>query len=262
MNPKTFVRSLQSEWLKKKRSLGSWLIVVGALFTPAIVVIARIVHHDTLPALYARGDFWTELWRSCWESMAVFFLPMGAILVTSLITQIEYRNNAWKQVHTLPLTAATVFFSKLAVILLLMTQFFVLFAGGVFLSAIVPWLLLRNVPYPSAPLALRFFLVDTGRYMVVCLPIVTAQYLLSLRFKNFLVPIGVGFMAWVAALAALSWKFGFTIPYVYTILTYLTNNPKARFPIPSVPLPWMAVGYAVLFVSGGYWLFVTKPQKG
>jgi len=69
-----YMRCFQSEWLKKKRSLGSWLIVVGALFTPMIVLIARMLHRSKLPALYASSDFWTTYWRNSWESMAIFFL--------------------------------------------------------------------------------------------------------------------------------------------------------------------------------------------
>jgi hypothetical protein len=126
------VRCFQSEWLKKKRSLGSWLIVVGALFTPTIIVVARMAHRSKLPALYAASDFWTSYGRSSWESMAIFFLPMAAILVTSLIVQIEYRNNAWKQVNTLPLSLTTIYFSELAVVLVLMAEFFVLFDVAVY----------------------------------------------------------------------------------------------------------------------------------
>ena len=40
------------------------------------------------------------------------FLPLGAILSTSLITQIEYKNNTWKQLHTLPLTYTDDLFFK------------------------------------------------------------------------------------------------------------------------------------------------------
>jgi len=270
MTTAILLHSFHSEWLKKKRSLGSWLIVVGALFTPAIILVARLIHLSNLPALYASGNFWTAHWRSSWESMAVFFLPMAAILVTSLVTQIEYRNNAWKQVRTLPLTAATIFFSKLAVILAMIFQFFVLFEVGVFAAAILPWFLAGHIPFPAAPLPLRAFLADSGSYMLACLPIVAAQYLLSLHFKNFLVPVGIGFMTWVGALAALSWKFGYLIPYSYTMLYYLRADPKGRISYPaSQPasqlasqLDWLSIGYTLLFILIGYCLFVTRRQKG
>lgn len=256
------IYSFQSEWLKKKRSLGSWLILIGSLFTPTIVVVVRLIHHDKLPGLYVASNFWTSHWRNSWESMAIFFLPMAAILVTSLVTQIEYRNNAWKQVHTLPLGSATIFLTKLLVILISMVQFFFLFDVAVYLSAVIPVAVLGTVHYPSAPLPLRVFLVDTENYMVACLPIVTAQYLLSLRFSNFLVAVGVGFMTWVGALAGLSWKFGYAIPYAYTMINYLRDDPKGRITVPVLQLNLLSLGYALLFTFCGYWLFVSKEQKG
>jgi hypothetical protein len=257
-----YVHCFQSEWLKKKRSLGSWLIVVGALFTPTIIVAARLLHRSKLPALYAANDFWTVYWRSSWESMAIFFLPMAAILVTSLIVQIEYRNNAWKQVHTLPLGLTTIYFSKLAVVLVMMTEFILLFDVAVYVSAMLPAALLRDVSYPLAHLPFRDFAADTGRYWLASLPIVVAQYVLSLRFRNFLVAVGIGFMTWVGALAALSWKGGYILPYIYTMLDYLRDDPKTRITLPTSQLNSWAIGYTLCFTLIGYLIFVSKQQKG
>jgi lantibiotic transport system permease protein len=258
----TFVNAFQSEWLKKKRSLASWLVVIGGFFTPAIVIVARLLNHDKLAAIYSSNGFWNQLWKNSWESMAIFFLPMGAILATSLITQIEYKNNAWKQVHALPLSLTTIFFSKLAVILAMMVQFFVLFNLGIYLSAALPYLLVGTVPYPDRAIPYLHFLKENLLYFVDCLPIVALQYLISLRFKNFLVPIGVGFLAWVGALASLSWKFGFVIPYTYCMLNYLKDDPTGKAVIPSVDIHSLAIGYFLLFTVLGYCLFVTKTEKG
>lgn len=256
------MNAFQSEWLKKKNSLGSWLLFIGACFTPVIIIVARLVKHDRLPALYSADAFWTLLWRDSWESMAVFFLPMAAILVTSLITQIEFKNNAWKQVHTLPLTPTAIYFSKLLVILLMMVEFFILFDVGIYLSAVVPYVLVGNVNYPGGPLPLRSFSLDTVLYFLDCLPIVSAQYLLSLRFKNPLAPIGLGFMTWVGALAAVSWRLGAVVPYTYTMLNYLRDVPKTRAVVPMFNIHLIAASYFVLFTLLGYFLFVTNKQKG
>ena len=39
-----FTDSLGSEWLKTRRSLASQLVIVGAFFTPVIVIGARLLH--------------------------------------------------------------------------------------------------------------------------------------------------------------------------------------------------------------------------
>ena len=143
-------RAFRSEWLKRKRSSASLLLIGGSLFTSAIIIAVRLLHWRTLPALYAGETFWRNLWTASWESMAVFFLPMTAILSTSLVTQIEYRGNAWKQVRTLPLSDATLFLAKLAVIVVMMVQFLAFFSGGIYVSAMLPALLVPGVPSQQA----------------------------------------------------------------------------------------------------------------
>src|SRR5215203_675128 len=142
------------------------MVVIGGFFTPSIIIVARLINYDRVPVLYAAENFWDLLWKNSWESVAIFFLPLGAILSTSLIAQIEYKNNTWKQLHTLPLSYTTIFFSKLAVILTLMTIFFVLFNIGIYLSAVVPYLLISGTPYPAGPLPWQDFVREDSLYFL------------------------------------------------------------------------------------------------
>ena len=258
----TFVHAFHSEWLKRKRSFASALVIAGSLFTPAIVLVVRLIHHRELPALYASAMFWANMWRSCWESMAVFFLPLGAIMATSLIAQIEFRSNAWKQVHTLPLSTAVIFLSKLAVILVVLIEFLLLFNAGIYVSAMIPSLFVPGVPHPKGAFTALPLLRENSFYFLECLPIIAAQYLMALRSGNVLVPIGVGFMAWVGALAAVSSKFAIWWPYGYTIVHYLRGTPKgARFAA-YTQLHWLALLAFLLITLASYILFITKRERG
>jgi len=257
-----FVAAFVHEWRKTRRSAALWLVVAGALFTPAIVTVARLIAPAKLPALYATGDFWSSHWKSSWESMAIFLLPMAAILATSLVVQIEYRNNAWKQVRTLPLGQATLFFAKLAVVLVLIALFLVLFDAAIWLSALVPWLMIDGVPWPGSALPLATFIEETALYFIDALPIVAATYLLGLQSRNFLVPIGVGFLLWVAALAALSSPFGVWVPYAYTLLNYLQLKPSARAVAVTHDIHSLAVAYAIVFTGIAYATFALQRRKG
>ncbi|MEP6947193.1 MAG: ABC transporter permease [Acidobacteriota bacterium] len=258
----TFLHSFQSEWLKTKRSLAFWMVVVGGFFTPAIIIIARLVNYQKLPEIYSAERFWDLLWKNSWESMAVFFLPLGAILSTSLIAQIEYKNNTWKQLHTMPLSYTTIFFSKMSVILVLMLLFFLLFNVGIYLSAMVPYLLVSGTPYPAEPMPYAFFLQENLLYFVDTLPIIALQYLISLRSKNFLVPVGLGFVFWVGALGALSWRFGYLIPYTYPMFNYLKDAEKTKAVIPEVNIHMLAMVYFIVITAVSYVLYLTKKEKG
>lgn len=257
-----FIHSFQSEWLKKKRSLASWIVIVGGFFTPIIIIIARLVQHNKLMPIYTDADFWKLLWKNSWESMAIFLLPLGVILSTSLITQIEYKNNTWKQLHTLPLKLTTIFYAKLSVIIIMMLQFFIFFNIGIYLSALIPYLLISGVPYPKTPIPLDFFLKENILYFIDCLPIIALQYLLALKFKNFLVSVGVGFVLWVGALASLPWKFGFIVPYTYCTFNYLKDSKGGKVVLPTVNIHYFAIFYFVIFTVLSYILYITKNEKG
>jgi hypothetical protein len=258
----TFLHSFHSEWLKRKRSFASTMVLGGSLFTPAIVAVVRLIHYRGLPAIYAADAFWLSMWRACWESMAVFFLPLGAILATSLITQIEFKSNAWKQVHALPLSAAVIFLSKLAVILVMLVQFLLLFNAGIYVSAMIPYLLVPGVPHPKGTFSSLPLWSENALYFVDCLPIIAAQYLMALRSHNVLVPIGIGFMAWVGGLAAVSSKFAIWWPYCYTIIHYLQDKPKGAHFAAYTQLHWLAAIAFLLLTIASYVSFIAKRERG
>lgn len=257
-----FINSFQSEWLKKKRSLASWLVIAGAFFTPSIILMSRIKNADKLPALYAADDFWQKLWNQTWESMAVFLLPIGIVLAAGLITQIEYKNNSWKQLHTTPQGFTTIFFAKFLVILIMLAEVFVLFNVGIYLSAIVPSMLFSSVPYPSAPIPYMDFLSANIRFFLDCLPILALQYLISLQFKNFLVPVGVGFAIWFLGIGMLAWEYSYILPYNHSSLDFLINSGQFNRKIPPINIQLLAVIYFVVITFASYVLYVTKKEKG
>lgn len=258
-----FINSFQSEWLKKKRSLASWLIIVGAFFTPSIILMSRIKNAGKLSASYVADDFWQKLWNQTWESMAVFLLPFGIILAVGLITQIEYKNNTWKQLHTTPQGFATIFCAKFLVILLMLVEVFVLFNVGMYLSAVVPSMLFSNLPYPTAPIPYLKFLYGNLNFFLDCLPILAFQYLLSLQFKNFLVPIGTGFVIWFLGVGMLPWNYSYLFPYLHGTIDFLiSTNQFGNRTIPPVNIQLLAVIYFALFTSASYVFYVTKKEKG
>jgi hypothetical protein len=239
----TLVSSFQAEWLKRKRSLASWLVLVGAFFTPAIILASRIKNHAALSALYVSEDFWRRSWMQAWESMEVFLLPIGIILATGLIAQIEYKNNTWKQLHTTPQGFTTIFAAKLLVVLLMLVEVFALFNVGVYLSAVIPALPFGGLPYPTAPIPFKEFWAGNVNFFVDCLPIVALQYLLSLQFRNFL-------------------EYSYLFPYNHGAINFLTASGHFAGRKLPVGIELLALGYAAAFTIAGWALYVTRGEKG
>jgi len=250
------VHSFQSEWLKKKRSAASWLVLIGGLLIPLILMIAQFAKPEAAQAENASGHGWEILLHRSWQFMGIFLLPLGVIMATGLVTQLEFRNNAWKHVLTLPQKLSTVFVAKLALILVMLLQCILLFNIGIYLAGALPALLLSEVPYPPEPFPIALFLERSALFFLDCLPIVALQYLLGLQFRNFLVPFGAGIVLFVASMIAINWEYGYTVPYTYCPLNVIGSNEGM-----SAPIHWWAAGYAAVFFIAAYVLFITRKEK-
>jgi len=256
-----FINSLQSEWMKTRRTAASWLVLIGAFFIPLIMIVISLVNTDKLPHRYQSPVFWQNHFAASWQIMAFLLLPMGVILATSLITQIEYRNNTWKQLHATPQRLAVIFFAKLTVILLMMVQFFLLFNAGIYLSGIIPLLFSKAALYPPQVFPVAFFLKANLQFFIDCLPIIALQYLVSLLFKNFLVPLGAGIVMLVAATFAIQWKYGYIVPYTYAALNYLQLRSGDAKPVVPVNIHLLALGYFSLFIIVSFIFYRNKKDK-
>lgn len=249
-----FYHSLQSEWLKRKRSLASWLVVIGALFTPFMGTVINILRPDKLPERYIKPDFWEGHFRNSWEPMNVMLLPLGIILAVSLVTQLEYKNTAWKQLHTTPQPFHTIFLSKFTVLMIMQGQLFVLFSLAMILSALIPAAVLSTVPFPTEAIPIADLVKSTCSYFVGHLPIVAIQFLLALQFRNFLVSLGAGIILMISGILLISWEHSYTHPYLYATLMVIKRFPEKNL------LAW-SIGWFVPLMAVGYILYLRKTDK-
>jgi lantibiotic transport system permease protein len=254
-----FIHSFQSELIKKRRSSALWLVLLSSCAMPGLVTLVRLFDVSSTYAENNSHQLWDIIYTRNWGAMGMFFLPLSIILFASLITNLEFKNNTWKQIHTTPQNLSTIFFAKFAVILLLLLQLFIFFNIGIYLSAVFPSLVLRGIAYPVDPYPFSKFMIASLKFFVDCLPIISLQYLLSLLFKNFLVPIAVGFTLLIVSLLALNWKYGYLIPYTYCPLNFKENQGQVD---PSVNIHVCAAVYFVIFLVAGYILYIRKKEKG
>jgi lantibiotic transport system permease protein len=257
----SFIHSFQSEWLKTRRSLASGLVILGSFLIPFIMFIVRIVYSSKLSKDTVKVDFWATIFENCWNSMAIFLLPIGIVLVTSLIAQLEFRNNTWKQLHTTPQYLTTIFFAKLLVILLMLAQLFILFNIGIYLAGVVPHLIF-NVSLPQEPFPWNFFLTKNAYFFLDCLPIIALQYLLSLQFKNFLVPLSIGLGFLIACLIATQWHYNYIMPYSYCTLTFMSLGKTNPTLYDGVHIHLWALGYFIVFGIASYVFYLFQKEKG
>ena len=252
-----FINSLESEWIKTKNSAVLWLTIGGGLFVPLLIAIGRLTQYQKTLISNSLDGLWLKLLNQNWQFLSIFLLPMGIILVSSLLAQIEYRNNTWKQLYVSPQKYTTLFFAKYSMLMLLLIVFFLVFNLGVYLAAVVPAIVFPDVPYPNEPFPLKEFVKSNATYFLNCLPIVALQFLLSFHIRNFIIPLGIGLGLVIASLIGINSKYGYLIPYTYCELEFLNqNNPKDSI----IQIRYWAAAYFLYFSVVNYMIFRCKTQ--
>jgi len=136
------------------------------------------------------------------------------------VPQIEYKNNAWKQVFASPLTIEQVFFSKYTAIHLMVLLLFLCFNLFMILGAYVANWVHSGLPFTTSSLPLGNILLLSLRTYIALLAIISFQYWFSLRFRNFIVPIGLGLGLLVMSLVAMRWEHADKLAYVLPFLSF------------------------------------------
>ncbi|MEN9638816.1 MAG: hypothetical protein RLZZ262_684 [Bacteroidota bacterium] len=255
-----FFRSYACEWQKIRNTIAIRLCILGACFIPVIMVVAQLYAPDQLSYSANPEVFWERHYIRTWEFMSVLLLPFGIILITSMLTQLEFRNTTWKQTLLTPQSLSTIFFAKLAVIMTLLFLFYIAFHAAIIVSGIVPGLLHSSIEVPKHMPPMGKMLADAGAIWLTSLPLVGFHYLLNLRFSNFIIPISIGLVCIVASIFALQWKHGYCVPFSYTTFHFLTmsGQEKFKFPYSIYQLSW--VWFAV-FVAIAYFSFLYRKYK-
>ena len=253
--------STQAELLKTRRTASFWLSISGAAFIPLLLFIALLTGDDATNAAMAK-DPWKRFFGMGWQILSVFLLPMYIILVSTLITQIEFKNNTWKQVFASPQSLATIYFSKFLTI-----QLMIIFCCGLFnvfmiLSAFAGNLFKPGYGFSDKAIDWKMLLQLNFKTYVSILGISALQYWLSMRFKNFIVPLGLGLAMVIAGIIALNvqWTHLHKYPYAFPILTYDFLQKSDRPFLENHELN--SIGYFLFFLLAGFVDLVNRKEKG
>lgn len=248
------------EWLKTKRTAATWITLLGSAFIPAISFLLYILKPDHLIKQLA-GDPWQAHIHQSWQSASVFLLPMYVILVTSLIVQIEYRNNTWKQVYTSPRTYADIYFSRFIVIQGMILSCFILFNFFLVISGYATSLVNAGYSFTQRPVPWNKLFILSGKLYISSLAITSIQYWLSLRFKNYIAPLGIGLALLITGLIILQWEKIAYYPYAYTALSFFRGaNPGASATLGKNE--WYSLVWFVIILLLGFADTVKRKEHG
>jgi hypothetical protein len=239
--------SVRSEILKTKRTAAFYLTIIAAALVPFIFLM-DVIFDGILPE--NRKDAFNAFIRESFGFLSVLIFPMFVILVCTLLPQIEFRNNTWKQVFASPRTMKDIFISRFLNVHLLILLFLVSFNLFMFMVSIAIHFIDPETDLLSWPLdGMALWNYNVNIYVAI-LAMSAIQFWVGLRFRNFIPPIAIGFAMWFTG-TMMVMEFHTSnahfFPYTYLVLSFF---PKNRELLPTTQL--FSLVYMLLFLALGF----------
>lgn len=191
-------RCISAEWLKLRHSR-IWMILMTL---PIISVLIGSANFYMNQGVLAKE--WYSLWSQVGLFYGEFFFPVLISISCAYMWRLEHLNKNWNMIMTAPVSAASIFLSKMLVVgvqlIFIQGLFFLLYLIGGKLLGLTS----------SLPSEL-FEWFTQG--LIASLTISALQLYLSMRFRSFAVPIGIGLCFTFLGLGMYVLDLGMFFPY-------------------------------------------------
>ena len=267
---KGFILSFRSEFYKTRKTMAFW----SAVLLPSLICLLLFVgffnksdHLANMPGMVA----WLQFAGAILAVMGSLLLPMLIVFIGYSVNSIEHKADTWKSLFSLPIPKWSVYSAKYAYaffLVLLCLALFVLFTLGFgnLLSVLKPTLKFNE--YHIEGLLTKIYF----KLLLSSLGILSIQFLLSLLFRDFLKPMGIGFTATIAGviLANVDWKYAYLFPYSHPMLTIksiLQNKMGDGAGMPQITVDlftkdiFVSLIVAALVFILGYFIVLKKSVK-
>jgi lantibiotic transport system permease protein len=252
----SLVKSLRAEILKTRRTGPLYFTIAAAAFAPLMSMLDLLMGGA---ASYPKKDVFNLVLIDKFEMTGFLVLPVFQILICTLLPQIEYKNNTWKQVLTSPQTKENVFAAKFINVQLLVAVFFLINLLLMFLLAGTLHLLDPSLNVLQQPVNGYNVLMSRLNAYVAVLAICCIQFWLGIKFRNFITPVAIGIACWFAGTIFVMQNFDFAayFPYSFHIYGKFPNyNPLNN------TVGWASLIYALLFLIIGFLDFKRRRMHG
>lgn len=249
--------SLRSDILKTKRTAAFYLTLAAGAFGP-FVSLLDMIFGEGVSAENGKGIL-NMMFIGKFQMTGFILLPMFVILICTLLPQLEYKNNAWKQVLTSPQAKGDVFLAKFINIHLLILLFLVVNQLSMFVTVVVLHFYEPSLNVINQPLNGYKVLEKIVNIYVALLAMSSIQFWLGLRIKNFIVPIAVGISCFIiGTILVIQFESGFAayFPYSFHALgTFPEHKPEVN------RIMWTSVGYSIVLLVLSFIDFKRRGSK-
>lgn len=241
-----FIRIIQSEWLKFRKSNIWFLLFVSPLLSTFFGLTANISE--------MQGVEWHYLLSIMVFPHGLLFLPLLTGVFSAFVARYEHQGGGWKQLLALPVSRGQVFLAKGTVVMafLAITQL-LLFIG---------WCVAGVVQGVDSPIPWTLGLKGAFGGLLACLPLVALQLWVSTAWASFAAPLAVNVIFTLPNILVVnSEKYSPFYPWVQPLLTMLSvgdGKGNEFFYIPMETLLYVILGSFVIFLCCGLLYFQKK----
>jgi len=206
-----FFRALGTEWLKLRRTLALWMIVVAPLI---VVLLQFFIGYDRMK-VPENIQAWPMFVQSSCALWAIFMMPLYITLETALLNNIEHSAKSWKQLFALPVPRASLVAAKMLTSFLMIGLSTVVLCVaivifGKLLSFLRPQFLMEGIPVEL--IATKAFLPFVASWLIIAI-----HSWISARWQGFALSLGIGIGAVFFAVFASGARAGAFYPWLFPL---------------------------------------------
>ncbi len=152
----------------------------------------------------------TDIWNSIYNQNAILYsgllLPLIICIIIALQWRVEYKNGNITNLATLPIDLTKLYIGKVLSTLIIISLNILCF--------IIILLISSRILAPSE--SIKLYIITSPLIALICsLPLILIYHFISMTFKNFLFPLGVGLFTTFISFLLQSTSFSIFIPSTY-----------------------------------------------
>lgn len=234
------MRTLAIELRKEKRTGVIPVLLAVGILGAAYAFVNFLVRKDTLLNLpLAPMDvLLTQLYGM------IMILNMFAIVVAAcMVYNMEFKGNAVKKIYMLPMSVPAMYFCKFLIIT-------VMFLVAVALQNLA-LAQIGMTDLPQGAFELGTLITFAGYSFITSMPVLSFMLLVSSRFENMWVPLGVGVAGFLSGMALATSDMGLLLIHPFVVMLKPAVAMSAQ---PDMTVTIVSVIETVLFLGAGLWM--------
>ncbi|MCF6194777.1 MAG: ABC transporter permease [Kangiellaceae bacterium] len=232
------LRLIQIELIKTKRSLALLMMVLS----PLVVVLVNILIFIKSDGGMIADRGWSLYWLQNYSMWAYFMMPLYIALITALLNGIDHNSCGWRYMMSLPLKQSHLFIAKF-----ILAWIYIQGANIIlFISVLMTIVTFDLFGYVGQDLLSFSTSISLLYASVASLAIIAIQHIVSWRWKNIVVPLGLGVIATMSIVQFSSSEYWALDPWAYILMSTnasdSVNQHRAIFYSISLSIVLMSLG--------------------